>query len=637
MSRRARQRDTEADRQLYECIESSPPVSFLMVAGAGSGKTTSLIKGLKRVIKLHGKALTLRRQRIACVTYTEIAAQEILRDVGDSALVHVCTIHSFLWSLVQPFQRDIRNWVGSRIEERLQELQSEADNFGTRVRQRTREKNEAEFRRYQGEKERIASVRSFVYGTGSDYSNGVLGHDDIIKMVPRLISERLLMRKLVAQLYPIMFVDESQDTFESVVASLKAIHRDCGEQFCVGFFGDPMQQIYATGVGAIAAEHGWRTIEKQENFRCPRVVLAVSNAIRRSGDGLVQTLGRPTAGNAEDPGGTASLFVLPRDENRDRRLSQVRSWAAERTGDPLWAHEQASSVKVLVIVHRMAAKRLGFSDLYAAMNDKAPEEFKSGFREGTAWPLRPFLQFVVPLADAVRNQNEFEIIQILREQSPRLASDNLAVGVVPDLLLDLRHITQRLASMMEPGAGASIGEVLRFLHDTAVIQLDSRIVAHLNLRAERDMENATDADDDVTKEVSAMAALLACDASQVWGYIRFLSDESPFSTQQGVKGAEFKRVLVVLDDEEGKHNQFSYEKYFGLRELSDTDKRNSQEGKDTVVARTRRLFYVCCTRALKDLVVVFFAADAVTAHDRIASLGLFPPDSIFREDVLSRF
>jgi DNA helicase-2/ATP-dependent DNA helicase PcrA len=285
----------------------------------------------------------------------------------------------------------------------------------------------------------------------------------------------------------------------------------------------------------------------------------------------------------------------------------------------------------------MAAKRLGFSDLYAAMNDNAPEEFKNGFRDGAAWPLRPFVQFVVPLCAAVRNQNEFETIQILREQSPRLASDNIAVGVVSDLLLELRRITQRLAAMMEPGAGASIGEVLRFLHDSAVIQLDSRILAHLNLRAERDRENATDADDDVTKEVSAMAALLACDASQFWGYIRFLSDESPFSTQQGVKGAEFERVLVVLDDEEGKHNQFSYEKYFGLRELSDTDKRNSEEGKDTVVARTRRLFYVCCTRALKDLVVVFFAADAVRAHDRIASLGLFPPDSIFREDVLSRF
>ena len=102
----------------------------------------------------------------------------------------------------------------------------------------------------------------------------------------------------------------------------------------------------------------------------------------------------------------------------------------------------------------------------------------------------------------------------------------------------------------------------------------------------------------------------------------------PVSTQQGVKGAEFERVLVVLDDEEGRHVQFSYEKYFGIKALSDTDRRNIADGNDSVISRTRRLFYVCCTRALSDLAVVLFAEDPNSAARAAIAKGWFEPNEV---------
>jgi DNA helicase-2/ATP-dependent DNA helicase PcrA len=129
-----------------------------------------------------------------------------------------------------------------------------------------------------------------------------------------------------------------------------------------------------------------------------------------------------------------------------------------------------------------------------------------------------------------------------------------------------------------------------------------------------------------------MDAFLACPAPQFWGYYNYVNEESPFSTQQGIKGAEFDRVLVVLDDDEGTHVQFSYDKYLGIKPLSDRDEANRREGKETAVERTRRLFYVCCTRALKDLVVVLFTADVAAAQRQITALGLFPADAIHLED-----
>lgn len=184
MTSRAQQKDTEADRELYACINSLPPRSFLMIAGAGSGKTTSLIKGLTQILSKHGERLKLRRQKIACITYTEIAAGEIWADVGNNPLVHVSTIHSFLWSLIRSFQSDIQGWVANRIDEKLVELREKAASFGPRVQQRTRDKNESDIARYEQQRTRISRVSSFTYGTGSDYVNGILGHDDIIKVHP---------------------------------------------------------------------------------------------------------------------------------------------------------------------------------------------------------------------------------------------------------------------------------------------------------------------------------------------------------------------------------------------------------------------------------------------------------------------
>jgi hypothetical protein len=73
------------------------------------------------------------------------------------------------------------------------------------------------------------------------------------------------------------------------------------------------------------------------------------------------------------------------------------------------------------------------------------------------------------------------------------------------------------------------------------------------------------------------------------GASSYISQESPYSTQHGVKGAEYKDVIVVLDDDEGRHNQFSYDKFFGLKPLS--------PGDATHLARTRGLLYVCASRA----------------------------------------
>ena len=111
----------------------------------------------------------------------------------------------------------------------------------------------------------------------------------------------------------------------------------------------------------------------------------------------------------------------------------------------------------------------------------------------------------------------------------------------------------------------------------------------------------------------ALSAYLQCDVREVHAYLTYLEADSPYSTQQGIKGAEFPDVLVVLDDEEGNYSLFSYDKLLKLKPLSKTDLDNAAAGADTVLARTWRLLYVCASRARRALAIVLYASDVDVA------------------------
>ena len=71
----------------------------------------------------------------------------------------------------------------------------------------------------------------------------------------------------------------------------------------------------------------------------------------------------------------------------------------------------------------------------------------------------------------------------------------------------------------------------------------------------------------------------------------YLEGRTTFSTQHKIKGNEFNRVLVVLDA--GGWNKYNFTYLF------------EDAGTASVIERTRKLFYVCCTRAKESLAVYF--------------------------------
>lgn len=126
MTSRIGKPNTDTDTALHERLAGDGNRHFVMVAGAGSGKTTSLVKALAQIERTQGPALRRNGQQVACITYTEVAVEEIRGDVGNDELFHVSTIHSFLWTVIRPFQNNLREWVSNRLREKIAEEQEKS-------------------------------------------------------------------------------------------------------------------------------------------------------------------------------------------------------------------------------------------------------------------------------------------------------------------------------------------------------------------------------------------------------------------------------------------------------------------------------------------------------------------------------
>ncbi|MCH8079616.1 MAG: ATP-dependent helicase, partial [Proteobacteria bacterium] len=300
--------DTSTDIEIKECIEARQ--SFSVVAGAGSGKTRSLIKALFFVRKTKGVTLNTNAQKVVCITYTNSAVDVIQRRLDQDPLFKVSTIHSFIWGEIARFQSEIRSQLAVKLLPQRIEKKQEEDNGGN---SRTAINARKRVARLQTALDNLNSVECFVYDEkgGRNYSEGRLDHDDIIDLGTLMILNLPILRKILGQKYPFIFIDESQDTFPQIVEALNEISNS--EKLpVIGYFGDPMQQIYENRAGEINGPTNSKVIKKEENYRCSEAVIKLLNSFRKD----IQQ--KPAGNNAE---GSVELLLIKAEPGEGPRKS----------------------------------------------------------------------------------------------------------------------------------------------------------------------------------------------------------------------------------------------------------------------------------------------------------------------------
>lgn len=603
--------ESKADALVRECLESRR--SFAMIAGAGAGKTSSLVDALSRVRDREGIALRKHGQRVACITFTKRAVEVIKARLGFDELYLVSTLHGFLWGQISHFHDDIRQALcESRLPALIQKAQDDDNGGGSKKAQKARAKSA----RLTEQLALLESVKSFDYADTnfSDYGKGQIGHDDVIEIATHLLANNETLRRIIGLRFPYIFVDEAQDTFEGIVTGLNLVCAGIGLPV-VGYFGDPWQQIYDRSAGDFSPPDGGEVIKKTENFRCSQSVIRLLNAYRRDVE-------QYAAGeNAACEGSVEFLLVKAEDPTEPRRRyseEQIeRALLRMDAAVDAWGWAGRDDIVRLFLARQMIARRLGFADLNRLFTgDYASSRAQDAFEEGTHFLLKPFITTICPLIAAQAQGDEREIINLLRHNSPAFAIDGLNAEKSLNLMVEAsKEVVGQLQALW---GGETIGTILRFCIEKQIIQPSDKLREHLD-RAPRPEQFDEDIHS-LDKGDWLADALFTMAPEAVSRYAQYLNNNTAYSTQHGVKGEEYAKVLVVYDDIEAAWSHYSFNKTLTPGTAGDPSDRQRSV--------TQKLAYVSFSRAMEDLRVVLFTADPEGARDELIRSELLKPDQI---------
>ncbi|WP_346913204.1 UvrD-helicase domain-containing protein [uncultured Roseibium sp.] len=612
--------DDGTDTQIRDCLNPVNPQSFFLYAGAGSGKTRSLKNALETFREDHGTAFRRSGKKIAVITYTNAAADEIAERVGEDSLFPISTIHSFCWKHIGTYHSDIQAWLLATLPADLAELHEKQakGRAGTKA-ALDRERAIASITR---RLEWLSTPRRFTYNpNGDNFGQDSLSHSEVLKIAAAFIETKPSMQAVLVNKYPFLLIDESQDTNKGLLEAFFALAAANKGKFAVGLFGDMMQRIFLDGHPELErlVPDDWVRPVKRLNHRSPQRVIALGNVLRAPIDHQSQVA------RDDSDVGLVRLFVASSSTpDKPAFERQVQERMAEFCSDPDWRDQ--AGVKALTLEHHMAASRYGFLEMFQALDRDS--RLSTGLRTGELAGLRLFAERVAPLVAAAQANNAFAVMAHLRATSPLLKRSAIAeMSIADDPLQPIRAGVDALLGLCTESPDATFLTVLQCVAEHGLFEIPAALQPFVAFEPKSEAVEVEPANEDAEsneeeavaesspESLEAWRAFLETPYNQTVPFAEYVSDRGPFGTHQGVKGLEFDRVLVILDDSDTRGFLFSYDKLFEAKPLSDTDRKHLAEGTEGGITRTRRLLYVTCTRAKKSLALVAYteAPDALTA------------------------
>ena len=443
--------EDELRETIATCLDLEKPKSFFLYAGAGTGKTRAVIEAMEIFRTRYGTQFRQSGQKVAVITYTNAACDEIRRRIDFDPIFIVSTIHSFAWEQIRTYHKDISAWLRLSLPSEITELREKqvSGRMGTKAALEREVQIESKQKRLQ----HLDSIKQFTYNpNGENVGRNSLNHAEVIAISAAFLTDKPLMRQILVRKYPVLLIDESQDTQKDLIDAFFALQAEHPDQFSLSLFGDTMQRIYAEGkVGleqAIPAD--WEKPAIKVNHRCPRRIVTLLNRIRSEADGAQQ---EPRQDAQE---GIVRLFLINDVDDVDKLTveTEAAKKMAEVTSDDEWRNQQA--IKVLTLEHHMAARRGGFDGFFEPLYKI--DNFKTGLLDRTLSGIAFFAQQVLPLVQAMQSEDRFAVAHVVKGHSP---------SVSPEILSKMTTSLEEIRK-----AGRSVESVLSLWDDGA----DPRLV-----------------------------------------------------------------------------------------------------------------------------------------------------------------
>jgi DNA helicase-2/ATP-dependent DNA helicase PcrA len=636
-------RDAHVVEDICSYITATPPRNFFLFAGAGSGKTRTLVEVLRRVTGVvahkaggqYAERLRSRGQSVRVITYTKNAAAVVTDRLGENYLTAVSTIHAFCWELIKGFDEDIRDALLALYAEKLADAKAYAKEKARGESDKDREK----YAEIEATSDSIRKIERFIYHPDRNtYGLGALSHDDILEVTAWLIRERPTLKRILADRHPLILIDESQDTMKGILDVLFDLAKSHSGQFSLGLLGDHRQRIYAEGHDDLPSHVpvDWERPALQMNHRSQLRIVDLINKIWDADiEGRTQSkTGVAQHARKEKNGGIVRIFVGDAKSDTVDKIRMEEECAlimAAASACQAWQAD-VRSYKTLALEHKLAAKRGDFFQAYNAMEllDKDAAKPKSnGERNGPAI-VRPILGAMLDLAECLTpdgSLSEFAAMDVLRGHG-KLSNLPQTCAERDDALNNIHRAIMEFAAVVLKDS-ATVREVLAPVLNTGLFEADSRLV-----QAYRDASPPPPEPQGRGKEAKedrrrrGWHALFNTPWREIARYRAYLVGEANLATHQVIKGSEFKHVMVVMDDEDAGGHRFSYDKLFGAETLSKGDRENIDNGNETTIDRTLRLLYVTCSRAEESLALVLWSKNPTVALDAINRSNWFSADEV---------
>ena len=504
--------------------------SFRVEAGAGSGKTYSLLKVIDWLEKNKWSSFKKNNQQVACLTYTNTAVDVIANRLKTNSFIIPCTIHSFAWDAIKQYQKFLINHIKSISEFQVENTE----------------------------------IKEIQYNLGHRYiEDGILYlyHHDVINLFVRMLDE-VKFRRIFASKYPLILIDEYQDSFKIIIDKFKDYFISSGKSPQFGFFGDSWQTIYqSNNPCGIIENTNIVEIRKTSNFRSAPNIVNLLNKIRPD---LTQIsaidgrLGEVVVVHNNDFTGKRRLEKnfkddLPIDELRKRINALENIFCTSGTS------------KILMITHKILSEQQGYEDILKSVDDKFKEKDED------------ILLFVAEIAEP--------LYKALDKKDMKLLFQILGIKHFPINKKSEKQQWLDLYSNLSVVRNERIIDVISCIVESKLVPIPDKIQTYYNLYKENN---------DITYLKTTLKTYLNIKYSQFIAAVDFFLPEAQYSTNHGVKGEEYDNVIFII----GKGwNNYQFDKYMPM-----SDSKIFSENMEAYI-RNRNLFYVCCSRPKNKLLI----------------------------------
>ena len=646
-------------KEILQCIENKK--NFILTGGAGSGKTHSLVLLIQEIGRLYPN------KSIICITYTNNAVAEIKSRISNDKLF-VSTIHEFLWKIIKKYQKELKETMIELIyseEEKYKKFTLPKDNL---------EKNEMKINLEYFLNSEI--VYDEYYSLKSE-EDSKIGHDEILLIAEKMFEKYSKLCDILKDNANFIFIDEYQDTSEEVAnIFLNHINKSKKENI-IGFFGDSMQSIYDSGIGNIK-DDSLKRINKIQNRRSSLKVIELTNKLRD--DGIKQIPSKDTQATNIDEGTgkikEGNVKFIYSDNNILEELKKTYIFND-------WDFKNTLNTKELRLTHKLNAENSGFKELYNLYtNDFIYSKLISKLKEkkisededtnNFGYIIEKFPIFsgkgkikknILEQVD-IKSKKEIEKIKDIewgKIKNSFINKDSL-LGYKFNGLTEKYESTSNRDKILQKLD--LIYESINLYNENKYVELFKKLKIKISSYEDKIK---------IRKEMNELIELMKSQNDKIYEiidkannilniknderYIEFIENRGwylwnrikdisfseyvksieyqkeyfPYSTQHSVKGSEFNNVLVILDN--GKWSKYNFnlllENIFDENNILDKTKKD-------IFNRTKKLFYVCCTRAKENLIVFIQINNQKINKEKIISNAkeLFGEENVISGDEL---